>query len=331
MIENRLLLPQLIQQMLNGDRRALARLFTALERDRTILPLVMKGIHSSPNLSYSIGITGPPGAGKSTIVDGLIQVLRDEGVRVGVLAVDPSSPFTGGAILGDRIRMQKHSLDDGVFIRSISTKGMHGGLSRIVGASVNLLGVYGQEMVIVETVGVGQTELDIMEIVDTVVVVVTPESGDAVQAMKAGLSEIADIFVVNKADRDGAARLASTLKSTLVTPNPDTNLVPQVLLTEAHSGNGIVRLHEAINKHRQILEAESLLKQLRRDRRLKELIRIFTDTVNESATNALSNSSKFNEIKDMVSSGVIDPYSAVEQIIQNNTLLSSLIGLKIKP
>ena len=166
----------------------------------------MRATHAHAGNAYTVGITGPPGAGKSTLVDGLVRASRDEGLSVGVLAVDPTSPFSGGAVLGDRIRMQQHFLDRGVFIRSLATKGAHGGLSRVAWAAQRLLDASGRDIVYVETVGVGQTELEVMRVADTVVVTLVPEAGDAVQAMKAGLMEIADVFVVNKSDRAGADR-----------------------------------------------------------------------------------------------------------------------------
>ena len=169
--------------MLKGNRRAMARLFTLLEQDSQKLTSIMSAVYPHTGQAYCIGITGPPGVGKSTIVDCLVRMLRTQGVAVGVLAIDPTSPISGGAVLGDRIRMQRHYLDQKVFIRSLATRGTHGGLTRVAQASVNLLDAYGKETVIVETVGVGQTELGIMQVADTIVVVLSPEAGDSIQAM----------------------------------------------------------------------------------------------------------------------------------------------------
>src|SRR6266436_640047 len=195
---------RMIDRMLGGDRLALARLITQVENRTAALPAIMKAVYPRAHGAYVVGVTGPPGAGKSTVVDRLTVLLRAEGATVGVVAVDPSSPFTGGAVLGDRIRMQTHALDPGVFIRSMATRGSLGGLAAATGDVIKLMDAFGFPWILIETVGVGQTELDIVRQADTTVVILVPESGDSVQAMKAGLMEVADIFVVNKADRDGA-------------------------------------------------------------------------------------------------------------------------------
>src|SRR5438552_2457691 len=197
--------------MLGGDRVALARLMTLVENRAPGLPALMSRLHPHTGRSHVVGITGPPGAAKSTLTDRVTARFRAAGHRVGIVAVDPTSPFSGGAVLGDRIRMQAHFLDPGVFIRSLASRGSHGGVARATRDVIRLLDAFGMDVVLVETVGVGQTELAIVRLADTTLVVLVPEGGDAVQVMKAGLLEIADVFVVNKADRDGAERMQSEL------------------------------------------------------------------------------------------------------------------------
>lgn len=245
----------LLKKMLSGDKLALARLITLVENDSGFVPEIMENIFSRIGRCYSIGVTGPPGAGKSTLVDMLIERLRDRQHRVGIIAIDPSSPFSGGAVLGDRIRMQRHALDDGVFIRSFGTRGTHGGLSRATGDVMRLFDAFGMEDVIIETVGVGQTELDIMNIADTTLVVLTPESGDTVQTMKAGLMEIADVFVVNKSDRDGADQMAMELKAMVaMNESHEQGWKIPVIMCQANKEKGIQALEEAIDHHKVFLQ-----------------------------------------------------------------------------
>ena len=224
-----------------GDRRALARLITWIEARRgEVGPAVAeRGVRRAegPGSPHVLGITGPPGAGKSTFVDGLVRIARSAGQSVAVVAVDPSSPFSGGAILGDRIRMEDHTADDQVYVRSMSSRGHLGGLSAAAAEVVDLFDVVGFDQVIVETVGVGQSELGVMEVADTVIVVLTPESGDAVQAMKAGLLEIGDVFVVNKADRPGADRLIRELRMSIQIADPV--YAPPVISAIALDGTGL--------------------------------------------------------------------------------------------
>ncbi|HEX5038304.1 MAG TPA: methylmalonyl Co-A mutase-associated GTPase MeaB [bacterium] len=240
----------LVSQMFSGDRLALSRLISMVEARSGDLVSLMSQVQTRCGKAYKIGVTGPPGAGKSTLTDKLIAHLRKQGKTVGVVAIDPSSPFSGGAVLGDRIRMQDHAGDEGVFIRSLGSRGSLGGISRATREVVKLFDAFGMDHVIVETVGVGQTELDIMEIVDTTVVILTPESGDAIQTMKAGILEIADVFVVNKSDRDGAPMMQAELKAMLeLGAHGPSDWMPPALLVQANKDQGVRELLNAIEDH----------------------------------------------------------------------------------
>src|SRR5919197_1959015 len=241
----------LVERMLAGDQRALAQLMSHVERHSAEVPEIMRRIAPALGRGYCVGITGPPGAGKSTITATLTAQARQQGHTVGIIAVDPTSPFSGGALLGDRIRMQQHYLDAGVFIRSMATRGSHGGLPQAAQGGRKLLDAFGKDLILLETVGVGQTELDIVEAADTTVVILVPESGDTIQTMKAGIMEIADLFVVNKADRDGADRMLRELRMLVhMHPRSDWWDIP-VLSTQAHKNVGIAELHATIEQHRQ--------------------------------------------------------------------------------
>ena len=243
---------RLVSRLMAGEQRALSRAMTMVEQGDPAAADLMREADPHTGRAYTIGITGPPGSGKSTIVDRLTGLLRQRGNAVGIIAVDPTSPFTGGAILGDRIRMQRHYLDPGVFIRSVATRGQSGGLSRVVKSLVRLLDAAGKDIILVETVGVGQTELGIMGVGDTILVVLMPESGDAVQTLKAGVvMEIADLYLVNKADRPGAGQMAAAITSTLQLTASQPEWTPPVLLTRAEAGEGIEQLWDRVQEHHQ--------------------------------------------------------------------------------
>ncbi len=310
----------LVERMLGGDRLALARLITHVENRGAAVPAIMRAILPRARDAYVIGVTGPPGAGKSTVVDRLTALLRAEGDSVGIVAVDPSSPFTGGAVLGDRIRMQAHALDSGVFIRSMATRGSLGGLARATGEVVKLLAAAGHRWVLIETVGVGQTELAIMTIADTTAVVLVPESGDAIQTMKAGLLEAADVFVVNKADRAGAPALMAELKFAAhlhyssATSRHDVDWEIPALSMQAQNGIGVAELLAEVRRHRAALEASGAFLARRRERSRAELEALLVDTFRARVDRALQ-TGPVKAVFDEVVAGTRDPYSAAAAIL----------------
>jgi LAO/AO transport system kinase len=297
----------------DGDRTALARLLSLVERGGDPAREIGRLAHASSGSAHTIGITGPPGAGKSTLTSALVRVMRAAGHRVAVLAVDPSSPFTGGAILGDRVRMGDHALDDDVFIRSMASRGHLGGLSLAAPEAVRVLDAVGFAYVIVETVGVGQVEIEVAGETDTTVVVVNPGWGDAVQANKAGLLEVADVFCVNKADRPGAPEAGRDLEQMLdMTAARDWR--PPVVDTVATEDTGVEELWTAVQAHQAAQEASGSLDRERADRVRVELSRILARRLLEQAESR-TEGEVFDAVCALVVAGEIDPWEAADRLL----------------
>ena len=303
----------LADDLLAGDVRALARAISLAEdRDPQAAALVAR-LQGHLGHAHLVGLTGPPGSGKSTLADGLVRVVRAQDRTVAVLAVDPSSPFTGGAVLGDRVRMSRHTLDSGVFIRSMGARGHLGGLAPATREAIHLLDASGRDLVLVETVGVGQSEMEISTICDTTVLVMMPESGDAVQSIKAGIMEIADVFVVNKSDLGGAERTRRLVQDALALARKP-GWQPPVILTSAAREDGLDRLWEAIRKHRDHL-AESGELRSRRLRRVKqEIVALVAEHARKEAESVLEGDSAVAR-KLAGQNGPVNPYALAGEVL----------------
>jgi GTPase len=307
---------ELIEAARAGDRAALARLLSVVERGGDGAREVGRALHGTAGDAYTVGVTGAPGSGKSTLTSAVIDVVRRGGERVAVLAIDPSSPFTGGAILGDRVRMGDHALDDGVFIRSMATRGHLGGLAVAAPEAVRLLTAAGYPWVVLETVGVGQVEVEVVGHADTTVVVVNPGWGDAVQANKAGLLEIADVFVVNKADRPGAREAARDLERMLdmALPGGVQGWRPPVVCTTATTGGGVDDLWRAVDDHRAHLVASGELAARRRERAAEEVTRLVAARLMEQARD-LTAGARADALAEAVAAGDLDPWAASDELL----------------
>lgn len=310
-------IPELIEQAREGKPRAVARLISMVEDAGPALRELAAGLAPLAGNATVIGITGSPGVGKSTSTSALVSLLREQGKRVGVLAVDPSSPFSGGALLGDRIRMQEHALDQGVYIRSMATRGHLGGVASATGQALRVLDAAGCDVVLIETVGVGQSEVDVVTLADSTLVLLSPGMGDGIQAAKAGILEVADVFVVNKADRDGADQVVRDLKHMISLGRREKSgpsWRPEIVSTVASRNEGVAEVLDAVGKHREWMSEHGELDARRRNRAEREIEAIAVATL-RAEMGELSGGGALAALAADVVAGSIDPYTASDKLI----------------
>jgi LAO/AO transport system kinase len=306
---------QLSERILNGDRRACARAISYIEDDHPAKTEILQDLFPHTGRAVLIGITGAPGAGKSSLVDRLIGYLRKQGLTVGIIAVDPTSPFTGGAILGDRIRMQDHFLDEGVFIRSMGTRGSLGGLARTSKEAIRILDAFGKDVILIETVGVGQSELDIMKIADSTAVVLTPGGGDTVQAFKAGIMEIADLFIINKADLPGVDKLVAEVEQMLDLVKHDAPWRPPLVKAVSTRNQGLDEVWQAFERHEAFLKESGEWGERRSAHLHDEVLEIVDYRIHQMIASKLKQGS-YNKSMNLVRSRQKDPYEVAAAIVK---------------
>ena len=305
----------IVEGVLNHSRLALAKAITAVENEYDNAVEIMTAIYPHTGNAYVIGITGPPGAGKSTLTDKLAKEYRKRGKTVGIIAIDPTSPFSGGAILGDRIRMLDLTADEGIFVRSMATRGSLGGLSQKAGDAVKLMDAYGFDVIIVETVGVGQSEVDIVKTADTTMVVVIPGMGDDIQAIKAGILEIGDLFTINKADREGTDKLNIEIEMMLELNPEHVGWRPPIKRTIASKGEGIEAVVDSIEEHKAYLIESDQLSKIRKARIKNEVTAMLNDRVNRYIDKNVVATSEFDILVEKLQIREIEPYSVVADIV----------------